>query len=195
MLDLRPKYLVSNQTASLTYPLTKLGVGMRRVVSTVAIMKQFHAFRSAALFSLLGIFACIPAVVASGIDDNAKALAKVDEDWSKTPAKRDAALLCSYYAADAVLYPPNDVIAAGRPAALKLWTAAFADPTYSISWKAISAQVSKSGELGVTEGTYSESYKGTDGKMVNNTGKYVTVWAMDKDANWKATQDIWNPDK
>jgi ketosteroid isomerase-like protein len=164
-------------------------------VCTVANMKQLHAFRSAALFSLMGIIACVPAVVASGIDDNAKALAKVDGDWSKTPAKRDATLMCSYYAPDAVLYPPNDVIAMGRPAALKIWTSALADPTYTISWTAVSAQVSKSGELGVTEGTYSESYKGSDGKMVNNTGKYVTVWAMDKDGNWKATQDIWNADK
>ena len=33
------------------------------------------------------------------------------------------------------------------------------------------------------------------GKMVANTGKYVTVWAKDRDGNWKAIHDIWNADK
>jgi ketosteroid isomerase-like protein len=54
--------------------------------------------------------------------------------------------------------------------------------------------VAKSGDLGFTTGTYEDSFKGTDGKMVSEKGKYVCMWKKQKDGTWKAIHDIWNSD-
>jgi ketosteroid isomerase-like protein len=54
--------------------------------------------------------------------------------------------------------------------------------------------VSTSGDLGFTAGTYEDSFKGPDGKLVNEKGKYVCTWRKEKDGTWKAIHDIWNTD-
>jgi len=126
------------------------------------------------------------------IEANANALAQLDDDWSKAAATRDADRVASFYADDAIAYPPNEPAAVGRPAAKKVWAAYFADPSYSISWKTVHAGVS--GDLGFTAGTYEDSFKGPDGKLVQGKGKYVCTWRKQKDGTWKAIHDIWNTD-
>ena len=132
--------------------------------------------------------------LAADMDKNAKALAKVDEDWSNAAVKKDVDRVASFYAEDAIAYPPNAPVAIGRPAAKKVWASYFADPSFSIAWKAVNAGVSKSGDLGFTAGTYEASFKGPDGKVVSEKGKYVCTWRKDKDGKWKAIHDIWNAD-
>ena len=132
--------------------------------------------------------------LAADMDKNAKALAKLDEDWSNAAGKRDVDRVASFYAEDAIVYPPNEPVAIGQPAVKKVWASYFADPTFSISWKTVNAGVSKSGDLGFTAGTYEASFKGPDGKMVSEKGKYLTTWKKDKDGKWKASHDIWNSD-
>ena len=118
--------------------------------------------------------------LAADMDKNAKVLAKLDEDWSNAAVKRDVDRVASFYSEDTIVYPPNEPVAIGRPAAKKVWASYFADPTFSISWKAVNAGVSKSGDLGFTAGTYEASFKGPDGKMVSEKGKYLTTWKKDK---------------
>ncbi len=107
-------------------------------------------------------------------------LAKLDDDWSKAAATRDADRVASFYAEDAIAYPPNEPVAIGRAAAKKVWASYFADVTFSISWKAVHAEVAKSGDLGYTAGTYEASFKGPDGKQVSEKGKYVCTWRKQK---------------
>jgi ketosteroid isomerase-like protein len=139
------------------------------------------------LFSAFG-------ALAADTDAKAKALARVDDEWSKAAATRDAGRVASFYAEDAIAYPPNEPIAIGRLAAKKVWASYFANPTFSISWKTVHAGVSTSGDLGFTAGTYEDSFKGPDGKRVHEKGKYVCTWRKEKDGTWKAIHDIWNAD-
>lgn len=124
----------------------------------------------------------------------AKALIKLDDDWSKAAASKDAELVASFYAEDAIAYPPNEPVCVGRAAAKKVWAAYFEDKTFSISWKTLHAEVAKSGELGFTAGTYEDSYRGPDGKLVTEKGKYLCNWKKQKDGSWKAIHDMWNSD-
>ncbi len=142
----------------------------------------------------LAVLAPVPGAFAAGIDANAKALAKLDDDWSKMAATKDAERVASFYAEDAMTYPPNEPMTVGRAAAKKVWAAYFADPSFSISWKTLHASVSKGGDLGYTTGTYEDSYKGADGKLVTEKGKYVCIWKKQKDGSWKAIHDTWNSD-
>jgi ketosteroid isomerase-like protein len=146
---------------------------------------------TAVAFSVL-----VPAssALAADMDAQAKALAKLDDDWSKAAATKDADRVASFYAEDAIAYPPNEAVAIGRPAAKKVWAAYFSDPTFTISWKADHAGVSKSGDLGFTAGAYEDSYRGTDGKVVTEKGKFLCTWKKQKDGTWKAIHDMWNSD-
>jgi ketosteroid isomerase-like protein len=129
---------------------------------------------------------------AADMDAHAKALAKLDDDWSAAAATKDAVKVASFYADDAIAYAPNEPAAMGRAAAQKVWEAYFATPEFSISWKTTHAEVN--GDLGFTAGTYEDSYRGEDGQTVQETGKYLCVWKKQKDGSWKAIHDMWNSD-
>jgi len=140
-----------------------------------------------ALFSLSCALAADTAAMA-------KALTRLDDEWSRAAATRDADRVASFYAEDAIAYPPNEPIAIGRPAAKNVWASYFVDPTFSITWKTDHAGVSTSGDLGFTTGTFEDSSKGPDGKRVVGKGKYVCIWRKENDGSWKAIHDTWNCD-
>jgi ketosteroid isomerase-like protein len=142
--------------------------------------------------SAFAIFLSVPVALSAHIDANAQALAKLDDDWSNAAVAKDVERVASFYAEDAIAYPPNEPAAVGKAAAKKIWAAYFADPTFAISWKTLHAEVA--GDLGYTSGTYEDSLKGPDGKTVHEKGKYVCVWRKQKDGSWKALHDIWNTD-
>jgi ketosteroid isomerase-like protein len=142
---------------------------------------------------LLLLSSSFPATAAQE-GDQAQALLKLDDDWSKAAATKDAALVASFYAEEAIAYPPNEPVAVGKAAAQKVWAAYFAAPGFSISWKTTRAEVAASGDMGFTAGTYEDSFDGPDGKNVHETGKYVCIWKKQQDGSWKAVQDIWNSD-
>jgi ketosteroid isomerase-like protein len=147
------------------------------------------------LISASVFFACT-LVVSSYISfagaegNNVKALIAADHDWSNAAVARNVDGVASYYAENAVVYPPNEPAAVGRAAARKVWAAYFADPSFQISWKTTSAGAEN--RTGWTVGTYQASFKGPDGKSAVEKGKYVTVWQKGADGKWEAIHDIWN---
>lgn len=133
--------------------------------------------------------------LAFGAPDNqsaAKALVALDTEWSKAAVAKDTDRVVSFYAEDAVAYPPNEPISVGRAAARQVWGRYFSEPTFQISRKTTASGAEKS--LGWTSGTYEDSYKGPDGKVVLEKGKYVCIWRKGADGKWKAIRDIWNSD-
>jgi ketosteroid isomerase-like protein len=138
--------------------------------------------------------ACAPAPAQVDTAALAAQLTQLDDAWSAAAATRNADSVASFYATDAVAYPPNMPVAVGRAAARDVWAGGFADSTYTISWTTTAARVAASGDMGFTAGSYQESYRGADGNPVTMTGKYLCVWAKQADGSWKATNDMWNAD-
>src|SRR5207237_3439070 len=62
---------------------------------------QAPLLRLAAALALAVLFSVTPALAAD-MDAKAKALARVDNDWSKAAATRDADRVASFYAEDAI---------------------------------------------------------------------------------------------
>ena len=148
---------------------------------------------AAVVVALLSFTVSPAAMAASGeMSADAKALAKLDDDWSKAAGTRDAERVASYYAEDAIAYPPNEPAALGRAAAKKVWGAYFAEPSLMISWRTQHAEVI--GDLGYTSGSYEVTSKGPDGKAGSEKGKYLCVWKKQADGTWKAVHDMWNSD-
>ena len=154
--------------------------------------RDAHMRRTAAILIAIALLAV--ARMGFGADDDkaAKELIAVDDEWSTAAVAKDVDRVASFYATDAVAFPPDEPIAVGSVATRKVWANYFADPTYQISWKTSSAEVVK--DLGWTAGTFQDSSKGSDGKTVAKNGKYVCVWRKGADGKWKAIRDIWNYD-
>lgn len=152
----------------------------------------------AVVFSVLPATAAQPGTKAkessSPGDEASKVLVKLDDDWSAAAGTKDAARMASFYAEDAVAYPPGEPVCIGRAAAQKVWAAYFTDPTFTISWKTAHAGVAKSGEMGFTSGPYEATFTGPDGKLVHEKGKYLCTWSKGPDGTWKAAHDMWNAD-
>jgi ketosteroid isomerase-like protein len=127
-------------------------------------------------------------------DAMARELTRLDDAWSKAAATRSGDSVGSFYAADAIAYPPDEPVAVGHDAATHGWASAFADSSYAISWTTDHASVSQSGDLGFTAGTYEDSFRRPDGTRVTEKGKYVCIWKRQADGTWKAFRDIWNTD-
>ena len=145
------------------------------------------------LFGLCSVLFTGVAATAAEFTGEAKVLAQQDDAWSASSGKRDVDLLVSFYADDAVAYPPGAAAASNRADIRAVW-AGIADPNYSLAWTATHAEVSKGGELGFTSGTFVEKIT-ANGKTTTATGKFLCVWRKQADGKWKAIHDMWNYDK
>ncbi|QUD88080.1 YybH family protein [Phenylobacterium montanum] len=65
-------------------------------------------------------------------------------------------------------------------------------PTSKLTWTPTEAFASKSGDMGVTWGRWTETPNDTTKKPF--TGRYVTVWRKDAEGHWKGLIDIGTPD-
>lgn len=122
------------------------------------------------------------------------AIRVLDEQWSAIAAKNDLEGTLAFYSDDAVLLPPNSLIAADKKSIRESW-AGLLGPNTSLSWKASKIEVAKSGEMGYLYGTYQLSIKDPKGgPTMNDTGKIVEVWKKLSDGKWKCIVDTYNSD-
>ena len=142
---------------------------------------------------LFAVLAPVTSMLAAEFKGDAKVLAQLDDAWSAAAGQRDVDRVVSFYAADAVAYPPGASAARGTAAIHTAWEG-IKDPNYSVSWRSTVAEVASSGEVGFTSGTFDESIKGTDGKVTHSTGKFLCIWKKQRDGSWKAVHDMWNYD-
>jgi ketosteroid isomerase-like protein len=56
----------------------------------------------------------------------------------------------------------------------------------------VSADISASGDLGYTYGTFEFRSINKDGKPVIAHGKYTSIWKRQKDGSWKVVLDMGN---
>ena len=144
--------------------------------------------------------ACTPAPpVAAPVADTRAADEKTIRDgevaWNSDWAAKDAEKIISHYADDAALLVPNMAAMKGKEAISAGLKEILADPNVALTFTAVSADVSKGGDLAYTQGTYSMTM--TDPKTkkaVTEKGKYVTVYKKQADGSWKAVEDINNAD-
>ena len=131
------------------------------------------------------------------VDDHsneAAAIRQADEEWSAAAAKNDVDGTVAFYAADAVLLPPNALIARDAKSIRESW-AGLLGPNTAVSWKPTKIEVAKSGELGYLYGTYDLTMKDPKGgAAAQDTGKMVEVWKKQVDGKWKCITDIYNSD-
>ncbi len=113
------------------------------------------------------------------------------KDWSGKDTDRIAA----HFSVDGNFITPNSPIITGRDAISKAMKDATGDPNWSIALQPVQVEISRSGDLGYTRGTY--VLTATDPatkKAATEKGRFVTVFRKEADGTWKAVQHINNPE-
>lgn len=126
---------------------------------------------------------CAPTV---NVDQEKAALMKLDADWSASV--KDLDKFMSFYAADASVYVPGMAKVTGVGPIREAMRQMVSAPGFSLEFSPAKADVSASGDIGYTTG----SYKGNTGGGPE-TGKYVTAWKK-VNGEWKVMEDIFNAD-
>jgi len=124
-------------------------------------------------------------------DPDVKAINDNEAQWNSDWAAKDADKIAAHYADDAVLMAPGMEPMKGSAAIKGGLKEMLADKALSLKFKASMVDVSKSGELGYTQGDYQMTM--TDPathKVVNDHGTYVTTYRKQADGSWKAVADI-----
>ncbi len=134
---------------------------------------------------------CFPALHAqTAANGGAKKLIALETEFMKATAERGSAGYISYYADDAVELPNGASILEGKETIRK--TLGFLDEGNSLTWTPVKADMSASGDLGYTFGTYEFRGKGKDGKPQISHGKYTSIWKKQSDGSWKVVLDMGN---
>jgi ketosteroid isomerase-like protein len=107
---------------------------------------------------------------------------------------RDAERTASFYAEQAVLMPVAESIIEGRAAILAEWRHVFGIPGYANQARLVAADLSTAADLGYTRGTYASPMLGPDGQQLLEHGKWVSVWKLQADGQWRIVVDIFNTD-
>ena len=116
---------------------------------------------------------------------------QLDAEWSRAAQDRDVDRVVSFWADDAIVFPPGSPPVAGKAAIREFVTKSFQTPGFSISWKTTNMAVSRSGDVAYTTGTNRVTFSAPDGRLVTVDGKAVAVWRR-KEGAWKCVIDIWN---
>lgn len=126
----------------------------------------------------------------SGARGATAAIRALEERWNREWAQRDVAGLAAHYTDDAVLMAPGQRMV-GRAQIRAGLTQMTADPALALHFHAERIEVSASGDLAYTQGTY--TFRSTDQRThqpVEDHGSYVTTYRRQPDGSWKAVDDI-----
>lgn len=108
---------------------------------------------------------------------------------SKEKGVKEAFL--AFVASDGVLLRPFSMPIAGFDEVKKFLEEG--DSNFQLIWSPVYADISISGELGYTYGTYSLTFKDESGAEQIRYGTYVSIWKLDNEGKWKFVLDTGNP--
>ena len=129
--------------------------------------------------------------VSASPKDTAETLKQLEGEFMKAAIERGSVGYMSYYADDAVEVPNGHAVIVGKANIAE--TMGFLDDKNNrLTWTPVGADISASGDLGYTYGTYEFRSKDKDGKPVVDYGKYTSIWKREKEGNWKVVLDMGN---
>jgi uncharacterized protein (TIGR02246 family) len=134
-----------------------------------------------------GAAAASTAAPASNSAADEAAIRTLDSAWNKSAVDKNADLMSSYYATDAVLMAPGEAMVKGRDAIRAAVGGMFGSPGFALTFSP--DQVTAKGDLAYEIGNYKITVPDKAGKPQTSTGKYVVVWGRQADGSWKAVLD------
>jgi ketosteroid isomerase-like protein len=118
-------------------------------------------------------------------------LVQLEAEFMKAAAEKGSEGYMSYYAEDSVEVPNGAALIQGKSEIAK-GMGFLDDKNNSLLWTPVGADISASGDLGYTYGTFEFHSKDKDGKPLVQHGKYTSIWKRQKDGSWKVVLDMGN---
>ena len=139
----------------------------------------------------LALGACTKSDKGAGADaDSVKQAIKADETkWNQDFKAKDTEGLAGHYAEDAYLVAPGLKPADGSTAIRQVFATASTDPAFSVQFA--SDKIEVGGDVAYARGKFTEKY--TDqktGKVMTDSGSYLTVYKKQDDKSWKVVEDF-----
>ncbi|HLZ42824.1 MAG TPA: DUF4440 domain-containing protein [Candidatus Sulfotelmatobacter sp.] len=118
-------------------------------------------------------------------------LKQLEGEFMRAAAEKGSQGYLSYYAEDAVELPN------GAPAIVGKVNIApgmrfLDDKNNRLTWTPEGGDISASGDLGYTFGTFEFQSQDKEGKSSIQRGKYTSIWKVQKDGSWKVVLDMGN---
>jgi ketosteroid isomerase-like protein len=116
-------------------------------------------------------------------------IVKSDAAFAQSVAEKNREKFLSFIA-DVTTFnggSPNELH--GRDAVMKAWADFFSADGPTLSWTPIKGEVVGAGDVGYTTGRSVLRQKGTDRKVTERRGQYVTIWRKQTDGSWKVVFD------
>ncbi len=129
--------------------------------------------------------------VSASAKAQADTLKRLEGEFMRAAAERGSQGYMSYYADDAVEVPNGAAIIHGKVEIAK-GMGFLDDKNNQLIWTPVGADISSSGDLGYTYGTYEFRSKDKEGKPSVEYGKYTSIWKLQKDGSWKVVLDMGN---
>ncbi|MGH7628407.1 MAG: YybH family protein [Gemmatimonadales bacterium] len=108
--------------------------------------------------------------------------------------ERDLERIISFYADDALLLPAAEPLISGKAAIREEWSHVLAIPDFQSKAALMKVEISTSGDIGYSMGTYVATMMGENGRPVTEPGKWLSVWRKQPDGAWRIVVDIYNTD-
>jgi ketosteroid isomerase-like protein len=143
--------------------------------------------RRSSMLSLL-----LAGTAAAAAPEAVESLKQADLDFCQATKARGLDGWMSYFADDATGFPPDKPLINGKAALREYYSGMFARPGFQIDWRPVQADVAVSNDLGYTIGTAEFEWLDKDGKRVESTGKYLTVWKKQPNGKWLVVADLGN---
>ena len=147
--------------------------------------------------SLVGLICVLIAgCVAPQQFDAAAEKAKIEADCKalqQAYLKGDATTVLSYYDENAVVLVPRKPMVKGRESIEKLIAGWMQSEMKLKEFSSATISVEGAGDFAIQLGRYYETFD-LSGKVIADSGKFVTVWRKQADGSWKMAYDIWNTD-
>jgi ketosteroid isomerase-like protein len=121
----------------------------------------------------------------------ADTLKQLEGEFMKAALEKGSQGYMSYYADNAVEVPNGGGLIQGKIEIAK-GMGFLDDKNNRLIWTPVGADVSASGDLGYTYGTYEFRSIDKDGKPSVEYGKYTSIWKLQKDGSWKVVLDMGN---
>ena len=150
-----------------------------------------HCLTSALVILVLVVSACAQKI---DVEAERAALRNADGEWSKVAGAKDVDGFVAAVAENGSILSPNTPILTGKEAIGQWASEMMANPGFALSWQPTTVEVSRTGDLGYTVGTYELTLHDAQGNPMTDRGKYVTVWKKQPDGKWKVVADIFNSD-
>jgi len=154
-------------------------------------MKSFLAILVVAfLVATIAVPMTRPTVSASP-KASAETLKQLEGEFMNAAAEKGSQGYMSYYADDSVEVPNGAALIQGKTEIAK-GMGFLDDKNNRLIWTPVGADISASGDLGYTYGTFEFHAKDKEGKPVIDYGKYTSIWKRQKDGSWKVVLDMGN---